>query len=171
MSNHYVFLVFLLLQVNLSAQTELPPPVNRPMHNLNLCLLGDGSLVSINFEVLARIHKNAFISTGLGVGYQESFDLTIIGPVKNENTSEFMSIPHHVTGNFGFKRGFLEMGLGGTYYTGKIDKRYILYPILGFRLQPLKQDRAVFKLFINIPVTKCSDVLFFPFGTSIGVSF
>jgi hypothetical protein len=171
MSNLYASLVFLLFPITLSAQTEVPTPANRPMHNLNLSLLGDASLVSINFEVLTRIHKNAFISTALGVGYQELFDLTIIGPVRNENTSGFMSIPHHVTGNFGFKRGFLEMGLGGTYFTGKIDKRYVLYPILGFRLQPLKQDRAVFKLFINIPITEISDIWFVPFGTSIGVSF
>jgi hypothetical protein len=164
-------IVFTLLHSSLVAQTQVVLPVERPMNNLNLCLLGDGSLISMNYELLTRIHKNAFISTALGVGYQESFELSFYGPIYNEDTREFMSIPHHVTGNFGFKRGFLEMGLGGTFYTGKINKHYVLYPILGFRLQPLKQYRAVFKLFINFPVTEISDILFIPFGTSIGISF
>jgi hypothetical protein len=172
MKNLFAFLFFTLLHSSLVAQTQVVLPVERPMNNLNLCLLGDGSLISMNYELLTRIHKNAFISTALGVGYQESLEFCFFGPCENLVPKEYLSITHRVTGNFGFKRSFLEIGVGGTYFVGDINKHYVSYTVLGYRFQPLRPGRPVFKFFLNFPMTSnVGNILFSPIGTSLGISF
>lgn len=171
MKNLFAFLFFVLLHATLSAQSQAVLPVERPMNNLNLSILGDASLISMNYEMLTRIHKNTFVSTALGFGYQSSFNMCIDGPCDNIDSKKYLSIPHRLTGNFGFKRSFLELGVGGTYFVGDIDKHYLLYTILGYRFQPLKPGRPVFRLFLNLPTRQVSNIWFIPFGTSLGISF
>ena len=79
----------------------------RPLNSINLNLLGDASLISINYERQFLVSPAFILSSKLGLGY--NFEFIIFG-----NPEHYLTIPHHITGNIGKGRHFFEFGLGGT---------------------------------------------------------
>ncbi|MBE0651294.1 MAG: hypothetical protein IH595_10690, partial [Bacteroidales bacterium] len=163
--------LIVLSGVILAAQTRNDAVNNRPVDNLNLTFLGNASLISFNYERLFFIKPASFLAFDLGLGYNEEFQICIFGPCPP--TLKYFTLPHYVTGNIGKRRHFFEFGLGGTVIVGNTAQHYLLYPIAGYRLQPLKSDRMYFRVFGQIPFVglETIDVIFVPVGFSIGASF
>lgn len=143
----------------------------RPLNSIQLNLLGDASLISINYDKQFLISQTFILSSKFGLGYNEEFQLCIFGPCSSPE--KYLTIPHHITGNIGKRKHFFEFGLGGTIISGNTNQNYFLYPIVGYRILPLNSNKVNFRVFGQIPFTglEIEDILFIPFGLSIGISF
>lgn len=160
-------LLFAIYSTFLFAQNKRDTINIRPLNNYNLNILGEASLISFNYERLILINSGFFFSGQLGIGYNETF--LLFGGRSPEKSAV---ISHHITGNLGKRRHFLEFGLSGAIITGKTNEHYLLGPIVGYRLQPLKSNRVNLRIFGNIPVIGIeTDITYFPFGLSTGVCF
>jgi hypothetical protein len=140
---------------------------SRPVNNINLSILGDASLFSVNYERLFLNISNSFFCTaGVGLGANPKFSL--FGPAYL-----FLSIPHHITANLGNKKHFFEFGVGGTYINKNPDLDYINYLIAGFRVQPLESNDFYFRIYgcTSISDIKSGNISIIPFGLSFGISF
>jgi hypothetical protein len=168
----FIFLIpFLFTRLFLIAQAPIEPASSRPLNSIYINLLGDASLLSMNYERNFLISNSFLISGKLGLGYNEEFQLCIFGPCSPPDN--YITIPHHITGNVGKGRHFLEFGLGGTLINGNTSQTYLLYPIIGYKLLPLKPNKLNFRIFGQIPFSGLvtEDILFIPVGISIGISF
>ncbi|TNE78736.1 MAG: hypothetical protein EP332_13230 [Bacteroidetes bacterium] len=136
-------------------------------NHIYLNLLGDASLFSINYDRVWMLTEsknvNQFFSTKVGIG----FNLC-------ENANICTTIPHHLTYNIGGDNAQFEIGLGGTYLNGQISE-YIVYPMIGLRLIPLKHPNFNFRFYGQLPTVQDNKyktgILFFPYGISLGFSF
>ena len=113
----------------LFAQDQEEIAIPRPLNNIGLNLFGDASIISINYERQFEVKQNFLLSSKLGYGYNEEFQLCIFGPCQPPET--YRTIPHHITGNFGKGKHLFEVGLGGTFIMGNTTQPYLLYPIVG----------------------------------------
>jgi hypothetical protein len=144
-------------------------PFLRPRNNVSLNLFGDASVIAANYDHLFLTYHKFFLSTKVGLGYSESRGLPA------DNTLLF-SFPMHVTGNYGQKYHYFEFGFGGTLlFYGKFTFwDYAVFPILGYRYQPLKSDRVMLRLYATYPLTDKIDIdnyWFCPVGFTIGFCF
>lgn len=143
------------------------PKIDRPKTNVNLMLFGYASLISISAERSFFINNNIFICANFGIGYNEEFLL-----FNTREPNQYYTYPHHITISFGRYRNFIESGLGGTYISGNTSQHYLLYPIIGYRLQPVNYNKINFRAFIHFPFTRdIDDILFVFYGASVGFSF
>ncbi len=168
-----VLLIILLLTGRvLFAQNQEGIIKARPINNINLNLLGDASIISVNYERQIIVSSIFILSSKLGLGYNEEFQICIWGPCSTPS-EKYLTIPHHITGNIGKGKHFFEFGLGGTIINGNTTQPYLLYPIFGYRILPLNSNKLNFRIFGQIPFsgTETEDILFIPFGLSLGVSF
>ncbi len=165
-------LIPLTISITLLAQYQEEPNEMRPTKSLNLSLLGDVSLISINFEKLLIVKPTFILSSKLGFGFNEEFQICAFGPCSSP-PQKYLTIPHHVTANFGKGKSFFELGLGGTIIKGNKSQPYMLYPIIGYRIVPLRLNRANFRAFGQIPFwnNESNDIMFFPIGISFGICF
>ncbi len=133
--------------------------------------MGDASIISINFEKLFSISDNLLLAGKIGLGYNEELKICVWGNCSPPN--KYFTIPHHITLNYGRKKHFIELGLGGTLLVGETSEYYYLYPILGYRFFPLKSNKINFRVFGELPLTNWDNigVIFIPFGISVGWSF
>jgi hypothetical protein len=172
MNRIILIIVFTISGTFLFAQNNRDSTDIRPINNINLSICGGASIISLNYERLFLINQNFFITGKLGIGYNEEFKLCIFGPCSPPE--KYITIPHHITGNLGKGRHFFEFGLGGTIIIGKTNQHYWLYPLVGYRLQPLKSNKVNFRIFGSIPfsgLNSVEDIIFIPFGLSLGVNF
>lgn len=96
-------------------------------NSINLTAGGSGLFLSFNYEKYFFIKTNYYLSASVGIGF-----IPISGGV---------TIPHMITYNWGKKSNFLELGLGGTYWSGtrnNTDKQesvnsYNLSPVIGWK--------------------------------------
>jgi hypothetical protein len=142
---------------------------SRPRNNIYLNLLGDASIISINYERLFVSTPSTFLSGKLGIGYNEEFQLCIFGPCSSP-PDKYLTIPHHFTCNYGLRESihFLEFGFGGTLINGN---EYYLDLIIGYRIQPKNSNKLNFRIFVSIRLRDGGgDILYIPGGLSIGVS-
>jgi hypothetical protein len=140
----------------------------RPLNNINLNILGEASLFSVNYERLFLNTSNFFLAPGFGLGvYEELEGLFFSGG------SAYVCIPHHITANLGIEKHFFEFGLGGTYINKNPNDKYLIYTIVGYRFQPLDSDEFYFRIYGNILISdiKATSIKFIPFGLSFGISF
>ncbi|MGB4291539.1 MAG: hypothetical protein WBJ37_01485 [Bacteroidales bacterium] len=77
---------------------------SRPLNNISLNLLGDVSIISINYERQILVCPTFILSNKLGLGYNEEFEFCIFGPCSPPE--KYLTIPHHITGNIGRGRHF-----------------------------------------------------------------
>jgi len=155
---------------------EVQNVLDRPLNNISLNLLGDASILSINFEKQYLVRKSFILTTKFGLGYNQEFRLCIFGPCSSP-AENYITIPHHFTANLGNKRSFFEIGLGGTILLyGETSDPYIFYPIIGYRFLPLKSNNLNFRLYFLPPIQFDGpfghpEIAFIPLGASIGISF
>ncbi len=140
-----------------------------PSNNIYLNLLGDASLISINYEKKFYVRPNYFLSGKLGVGYNEEFEICIWREC--EPPQSYLTIPLHITVNVGKGRHFFESGIGGTVFKGAETYDFLLYTILGYRLYPLRKNKVSCRIYGEIPYSGMltESILFIPVGVSLGI--
>ena len=147
----------------------------RPDRNITLSLGGDGGIISMNHEKLNIISYNLILATEIGIGATQ--DVSILDP-----NHYYLSLPLNISVCFGKRMHLFEAGFGSTIHLRINDSFYefCIYPILGYRIQPVKPRKLMFKIFTSIPYNlnyqtyinlKDSEVFFIPIGISIGKSF
>jgi hypothetical protein len=167
-----VTFILLITTTGLFAQHAAESMDSRPLNSICLNLLGDGSLISGNYERQFFVKSIFFVSGKLGLGYNKKFQLCIFGPCSSP-PDKYLTVPHHITGNIGKGRHFFEFGFGGTIFMGKTTQPYLFYPIVGYKILPLRSNKLNFRIFGYIPFSKTQtgDILIIPFGLSLGLSF
>jgi hypothetical protein len=168
-----LILLFLTIGNLLVGQTINENENKDPLNSININFFGGASMLSLNYSRIIPTPIPIFIDTKLGVGYNSTFELCLWGSC---NTPEkFITIPHHITGNLGKKRSFLEFGVGGTFFIGDNSTRtYFVYPIIAYRFIPFKKYRVNFRIYTHYPIFRAEsakNIIFVPFGYSIGLSF
>jgi hypothetical protein len=160
------FIIQLLIAVipALMAQGSEKPVNSRPINNVSVNFLGDASIISFNYERQILITENYIGSSKIGLGYNEEFCLFC------SSAEQYITIPHHLTANLGANRHFFEIGFGGTYFYGNTTRPYVFYPIVGYRLLPLKSNKISFRIFGQYPLAE-TDIIFIPVGLNLGFSF
>lgn len=147
----------------------------RPDRNLTIGLGGDGGVVSVHHEKLNIISYNLIMATEIGLGATQDFSIS-------DPNHYYLSIPFNISACFGKRMHLFEAGLGATIHLRLNDPYYefCIYPIIGYRIQPVKPRKVMFKIYTSIPYNlnyltyinlKNSDIYFIPIGISIGKSF
>jgi hypothetical protein len=170
---HFIFALLLILSKSiLYAQKAEERMDNRPSNNIHINILGDASWISINYERRFLVRAAYFFTAKLGYGYNEEFQICIWDNACSSNHT-YITVPHHITVNVGNGRHFLEAGIGGTAILGNTDQNYLIYPILGYRLHPLRKNKINFRIYGEVPFSGLltEDILFIPFGMSLGFCF
>ena len=146
--------------------------VKRPVNSIYINLLGDASIISINYERILSIDAPVIFTSKLGLGFNERLDFRWSG-APSEPPVYLLTIPYHITGNLGKGRHLFEIGMGGTIIIGNTNYPYLSYPIVGYRILPLRSNKINFRIYVQIPFSGLDpgDVLFIPFGFSLGRSF
>lgn len=142
----------------------------RPRNDVSVNLMGDASILSINYERLLVVLPNFLLAGKFGLGFnkEDLFSFCLSATCESSPIKTYVTLPHHLTANMGGKKKFMEFGLGGTIYGGG----YVFYGTGGFRIQPLESEKVVFRIFLQrlIFQTSSSDIIFSPFGLSLGVA-
>ncbi len=135
--------------------------------------LGDASGISIGYERLFKIGQNFFLAGKIGLGFNEEFRLCFTPNDCQTSSEKYLTVPASITMNFGEKKKFLEVGFGGTKLHGSLEQHYWIYPILGYRFQPLMSGKFNFRIYFSFPFGgyNMEDILFMPGGFSTGVLF
>ena len=144
----------------------------RPSNNININLIGDASIISINYEKHFFIFKNILITSKLGLGY--NYALNFCNDIDCFSRINAITIPHHITVNIGKESHFFECGLGGTkIINSKASHPYVIYPIIGYRYLPLVSNDFNFSFYFQYIFHNLDDDNFtmYPIGLSIGYSF
>jgi hypothetical protein len=159
-------------------------PLARPANDVSINLFGDALYFSFSYERLFACNSWFFITGKVGVGYDQDFNISFWGG-SPPALQDYLIITEHITGNFGKGICFGELGFGGSIIAGNTNYHFLYYPVVGFRLQPVKNKwRPNFRIFGCLPF---SDLLkgydfrktdgtgpkpiFLPFGFSTGVCF
>jgi hypothetical protein len=152
---------------SLSAGIMPDTTVARPLKDVNINLLGASSLISLNFERMFLINSKLLLACQIGVGYNEEFQLFDKSPAE-----KYVIVPHHVTACIGKKKQFIEFGIFGAVVSGKTEYHYLLGPVAGYRIHPLRSDRINFRIYGNIPVIGFeTEIIAVWFGLSLGIAF
>ena len=123
----------------------------------------------LGFEKLYFI-KPAFAITGkIGLGFNSEFSLS------DNPANTYFVLPHHVTANFGRRKSFLELGIGGSYMNGSQVSEYFVYPMLGYRRHPFNSPAFSFRVWLFFPFGQISrldetNILIVPYGLSFGIA-
>jgi hypothetical protein len=169
-----IILIAILLNTGILsfAQNQIETGKTRPLNIISLNFLGDASLISFNYERLFLVNPSLILSSKLGIGINEEFQFCFFGPCTS-SPDKFLTIPHHITGNVGKGKHLFEFGFGGTIIKGDTTQPYLVYPIVGYRILPLKSNKINFRIFGQIPFPgiETDKILFIPFGLNFGVSF
>ncbi len=149
----------------------------RPKNSISLNLIGNGSLVGLNFDRSFFLKENIFISTMIGFGFNEISE----GFLNKNGGISCVTVPHQLTINMGIKRHFVEAGIGGTSVTGSNKIPYLVYPTVGYRLQPKQKNGFNMRIYGSLLLLETKSnysilpdagyIFFSPFGISIGTSF
>jgi hypothetical protein len=151
------------------------------LNNLSVSLCGDASILSFHYERLRFIGPSVFLTGDLGIGFNQATLRYLFGyPCSPEYY--FISLPHHITTNVGKRIHFFEFGIGGSlifldtehdYFSTVItDRNYFIYPVFGYRIQPLQSNRMHFRIYGIIPFSGYDhgEIHFSPLGISLGIS-
>ncbi|MCB0504296.1 MAG: hypothetical protein KDC58_02225 [Cyclobacteriaceae bacterium] len=163
---HLLVLCIFLFVYDIKYVLAQNPEIIRPLNKVHFNLLGNASLVSLEYERSIPVNRNLFIAGGLGIGYNLEFQICLsghCGPPDN-----YLTIPHYITSNYGDGRHLLEVGLGGTYISGNPSRKYLFYPMVGYRLQFKNPRKAYFRVFAQVPFGGWEDEIIF---SPVGVSF
>lgn len=171
------------------AQDIIQTDTYRPTNNLYLDLFGGGSIFSVNYEKIFLSRKNSFLNFKLGAGYTQGKSDAVIGKTPKEinvlslgvyhyeKTTDYsaptnhLSIPAHLTFNYGMGKHFFEIGVHYTYYLPVKSVVHSYGPLIGYRFHPLKSDKGIFRFYLNIPMEGFNEIHWYsPIGISFGFS-
>lgn len=166
-------LAFLLAGKILSAQDKGESSFYRPPNNVYFNFIGgDGSVISTNYERLFLIRSKYFLEGGLGLGFNKIDDISD-SEGNPDLQFKYLTLPHHITMNFGKIKSFFEIGLGGIGIFGDMNQNYYLYPIIGYRFHSLESNKLNFRVYAGYPFYgwENMDIWWIPVGVSLGVGF
>ena len=138
-------------------------------NSIDATIGGMGLGISINYSRVLSTKEKYFVVASVGIG-----TLPAIGGY---------SIPHQVTFNIGSDSNFMELGIGGNYWSGKTNSSgytettssYNLAPIIGWRKH--FKNNLIFRIYAN-PLFHVSGEYFYenyavvPYvGMSLGYGF
>ena len=149
MNTTILILILIINSISLLGQEKEVKYYSRPLNNIGINLLGDCSIIAVNYERLIPFREIFFIGK-LGIGSNVITDFSLGGSGKDES---ILTIPHHFAGNIGKRKHLFEFGFGGTLLIGNITQHYILYPIIAYRIQPMRHRKAFVRLYFNMPIT------------------
>ena len=163
--------IILLLAVFawVQAQDTEPAQKDRSDFIISANFSSGASLLSLGFEKLFPLKANFTLAAKVGFGFNQEFRIFSDGtPPVN-----YFILPHHLSCNFGSKRSYFEMGVGGAWVSGDRNNYYLVYPILGYRYHPFKNPGFSFRAFLYYPfgqefITEYNEVMFAPVGLSFG---
>lgn len=140
--------------------------ISQAKSDLHVSLFGDASIIAFNLERRFPVAPKLFLTAKVGVGAGTKF--CFFGC-----SNPYLTLPHHITVNWGKNKRFLELGLGGIGFPRTLRNNYILYPILGFRFLFSKNHESVGRLFLTYPLNDFDrkQVSFSVFGCSLGTRF
>jgi hypothetical protein len=129
---------------------------------------GSGLFLSTNYSRVLTVQPGYFVNASVGVG-----TVIMMGGT---------SVPHQLTFNFGKKSSFLEVGFGGSFWTGKTDSSgfaektnsYNISPIIGWRkiFENNMNFRAYVNPLFNVSGEQITNNKFTPYaGISLGYTF
>ena len=132
-----------------------------------LNVIGDVSLVSLNYERSYFFSSKFRIAGKIGIGYNINFLL-------DKPSEHFFTLPNHLMAIYGNMYNF-ELGIGSTLIIGaESSSEYYLYPSAGYRLIFYTKDMGLtcIRLFGTIlPNWDSYSYVAIPFGVSLGTSF
>ncbi|MBN2729874.1 MAG: hypothetical protein JXR53_11685 [Bacteroidales bacterium] len=165
----FFMLIFLIYQSN--AQDELDSLIdNRPCQFLELTEFGNVSVFSASYGHILKVGNVFYGSIGGGLGYAQ--DVNIFNIATSRDPETYLTLPYYFTAMLGKTRHFAEIGIGGTFVFGDLEKYHYLYPMLGYRLQPLRSNRLHFKFYASMLNTNSPDNLWIiPVGMALGFNF
>lgn len=175
------FLLFLLVMIfhsRAQGDSNRTDP-QAPLNSLNLNFLGDGSFLSLHFDRLIPLPSQNFLSAKLGLGFNPKDAWSTQGGA-DQWADGYLTVPYHLTANFGKGKHYLEVGLGGTHYPGLSGNPYYLYPLVAYRIKPTSSFRGQFRVFVQLPLIDPSgwnpkayggNPVFLPLGLSFGLGF
>ena len=125
---------------------------------VDFTLGGQGILGSLNYYRVLTVQPGYFVNFSVGAG-----TAYMVGGT---------TFPHQLTINFGKKSSFLEMGVGGTFWTGKDTSTgtfdnvssYVTSPVLGWRKH--FDNNFTLRIYANPLMNSLEEII--PFG---GISF
>ena len=169
MTKYKLLFLALLFSLIANAQDSLRNIKGLPKNNIGVNIVGEASLIALNYERNFLLKSPHFINLSVGIGINEEFTLFTSG-------KEYLTFPHHLTYNIGRKKHFFEIGIGGT---GLIDRKanfasYYIYPIAGYRFQSIRQGKLFFRTYLAWLFQtneKKTGVFLIPVGVAIGVTF
>ncbi len=147
----------------------------RPIKNIFIGIGGDGGMGSINQEKLRLMSFDLLMIQKIGLGYSKQWE-------KDSIFGNFISIPVNLTFAIGKRNHMFEVGIGSTLFLNLKEPTYqvCLYPIFGYRIQPLKSNKVFFRLCIMAPTAlnsesyftiKNTNTVFMPVSIGLGRSF
>lgn len=145
---------------------------DRPLRSINVGLLGDASHISVSYEQIFFNKPYFFYTAEVGFGYNRDGNICV--PIFCTGKEILLTVPFHLTANFGNGNHFLEMGMGATKIFGDTPYGFFLFPQLGYRYMPSEpfspNVKAYFQLF-EFMGFDLDEVFYSPIGVSIGLSF
>ena len=131
----------LLLLLALSSSTFSQENIDLKKNAVDIAIGGNGLFISTNYSRIVLVKPNYFINTLVGIGTIPS-----VGGV---------TLPHQITFNIGKNSSYLELGIGGTFWSGKSNSSgysetvtsYQLSPIIGWRKN--FKNNLVFRAYAN----------------------
>lgn len=172
-----IFLALAFVASNLLAQQKSDSIGLIQSSNIYATALGDISYLSLNFEKRYVINSYIFATGKIGLGLTKEFHLhfNFWGSGSNYNYPDqyYLTLPHHVSLNFGYRRSFFEIGMGGVFVplsSYSYYEAYYLYPFVGYRYQPLHFNKLLFRIFVSYPLKGVfgDNFIFIPVGLSLG---
>jgi len=162
-------LIHLSLLTAQAQRTGTPESGNHREH-VGVNLIGDLSWISVHYDVLFPLGEQLFLSGKLGFGYLPEKRI-LPKPEDNRPDHHWVTLPHHLTLNFGKGNHFLECGAGSTVVIGSPTSAYVFYPMLGYRYVPNNPNEPYLRLTGYYPLTGLDrlDTFFLPIGLTVGL--
>ena len=146
----------------------------RTRNNISVNLLGDVSTFSFSYERLVFLGPSSFLAGKLGVGYRFESTFLVLG-------DSYLTMPFHITANFGLRKHFLEIGMGTTTdLAGAVhnyhENKTFTYVIVGYRFQPTISnlripDKSYFRFNLIFMGSEDAIRAIAPIGISFGKTF
>lgn len=141
-------------------------------NSVNINLLGDASVFSINFERSLSLGEKYFTTISFGIGKNKMHFSSLDADISRPPDQYYYTFPHSISANFGSINHFFEMAYSGTFIDRDFKKRYIAHPLIAYRLIS-NNGRVTFRIFLSFPFEEVPslEIIYVPIGLSYGINF
>lgn len=166
-----ILLLFICFHHNVHAQYYGGHEDVRMKNNISLNGFANAAFLSLNYERLFANTEGFFVATKVGAG----INLTnTLGASFGEGAfGAYPVLVSHLSFNFGAENNYFECGAAATKFFQAGNSNYTIYPMIGYRFQPMETSSINFRFIINFPVdgTWFGGHTVLPFGVGLGACF